>query len=57
MEKVASLALSLGLFIYMQSAASFRLSSSMRPVINSHSLSGLRSSSLQMVSTPHGGKV
>ena len=47
----------LGLFISIQTAASFKFSSTRRPVIHSHGFSGLRSNSLQMVSTPHGGKV
>lgn len=47
----------LGLYASIQTAVSFKFSSTRRSVIHSEGFSGLRSTSLQMVSTPHGGKV
>ena len=49
--------LALGLYASIQTAVSFKFLSTRRSVIHSQGLSGLRSTSLKMVSTPHGGKV
>eukprot|EP01036_Dinobryon_divergens_P029684 gene29684-38813_t len=49
--------LALGLYASIQTAVSFKFLSTRRSVIHSQGFSGLRSTSLQMVSTPHGGKL